>query len=274
MNEIIRFSDINFLYNENVSIIKDFNFEVETGDFLAILGPNGSGKSTLAKLVLGLEKVSSGDILVNDLSIKEKKNVREIRRKVGMILQNSDHQIINSIVEKDIAFAPENYGYSTEEINEMVDRALEITDLSHLRYNNVNELSSGEKQKVAIAGVLAMKPDVVILDESTAMLDQVSRINILEFLKKINKEFKTTIILITHNIDEIRYSNRCMILKNGKVIVDCPPLEAVSDVEKLKDLRIEVPQAVELVYELNKSGIEIPYKLHIEEVAEELCKLF
>ena len=195
MNEIIRFSDINFLYNENVSIIKDFNFEVETGDFLAILGPNGSGKSTLAKLVLGLEKVSSGDILVNDLSIKEKKNVREIRRKVGMILQNSDHQIINSIVEKDIAFAPENYGYSTEEINEMVDRALEITDLSHLRYKNVNELSSGEKQKVAIAGVLAMKPDVVILDESTAMLDQVSRINILEFLKKINKEFKTTIIL-------------------------------------------------------------------------------
>ena len=274
MNEIIRFSDINFLYNENVSIIKDFNFEVETGDFLAILGPNGSGKSTLAKLVLGLEKVSSGDILVNDLSIKEKKNVREIRRKVGMILQNSDHQIINSIVEKDIAFAPENYGYSTEEINEMVDRALEITDLSHLRYKNVNELSSGEKQKVAIAGVLAMKPDVVILDESTAMLDQVSRINILEFLKKINKEFKTTIILIIHNIDEIRYSNRCMILKNGKVIVDCPPLEAVSDVEKLKDLRIEVPQAVELVYELNKSGIEIPYKLHIEEVAEELCKLF
>ena len=274
MNEIIRFSDIKFLYNENVSIIKDFNFEVETGDFLAILGPNGSGKSTLAKLVLGLEKVSSGDILVNDLSIKEKKNVREIRRKVGMILQNSDHQIINSIVEKDIAFAPENYGYSTEEINEMVDRALEITDLSHLRYKNVNELSSGEKQKVAIAGVLAMKPDVVILDESTAMLDQVSRINILEFLKKINKEFKTTIILITHNIDEIRYSNRCMILKNGKVIVDCPPLEAVSDVEKLKDLRIEVPQAVELVYELNKSGIEIPYKLHIEEVAEELCKLF
>ena len=274
MNEIIRFSDINFLYNENVSIIKDFNFEVETGDFLAILGPNGSGKSTLAKLVLGLEKVSSGDILVNDLSIKEKKNVREIRRKVGMILQNSDHQIINSIVEKDIAFAPENYGYSTEEINEMVDRALEITDLSHLRYKNVNELSSGEKQKVAIAGVLAMKPDVVILDESTAMLDQVSRITILEFLKKINKEFKTTIILITHNIDEIRYSNRCMILKNGKVIVDCPPLEAVSDVEKLKDLRIEVPQAVELVYELNKSGIEIPYKLHIEEVAEELCKLF
>ena len=274
MNEIIRFSDINFLYNENVSIIKDFNFEVETGDFLAILGPNGSGKSTLAKLVLGLEKVSSGDILVNDLSIKEKKNVREIRRKVGMILQNSDHQIINSIVEKDIAFAPENYGYSTEEINEMVDRALEITDLSHLRYKNVNELSSGEKQKVAIAGVLAMKPDVVILDESTAMLDQVSRINILEFLKKINKEFKTTIILITHNIDEIRYSNRCMILKNGKVIVDCPPLEAASDVEKLKDLRIEVPQAVELVYELNKSGIEIPYKLHIEEVAEELCKLF
>lgn len=274
MNEIIRFSDINFLYNENVSIIKDFNFEVETGDFLAILGPNGSGKSTLAKLVLGLEKVSSGDILVNDLSIKEKKNVREIRRKVGMILQNSDHQIINSIVEKDIAFAPENYGYSTEEINEMVDGALEITDLSHLRYKNVNELSSGEKQKVAIAGVLAMKPDVVILDESTAMLDQVSRINILEFLKKINKEFKTTIILITHNIDEIRYSNRCMILKNGKVIVDCPPLEAVSDVEKLKDLRIEVPQAVELVYELNKSGIEIPYKLHIEEVAEELCKLF
>ena len=274
MNEIIRFSDINFLYNKNVSIIKDFNFEVETGDFLAILGPNGSGKSTLAKLVLGLEKVSSGDILVNDLSIKEKKNVREIRRKVGMILQNSDHQIINSIVEKDIAFAPENYGYSTEEINEMVDRALEITDLSHLRYKNVNELSSGEKQKVAIAGVLAMKPDVVILDESTAMLDQVSRINILEFLKKINKEFKTTIILITHNIDEIRYSNRCMILKNGKVIVDCPPLEAVSDVEKLKDLRIEVPQAVELVYELNKSGIEIPYKLHIEEVAEELCKLF
>ena len=274
MNEIIRFSDINFLYNENVSIIKGFNFEVETGDFLAILGPNGSGKSTLAKLVLGLEKVSSGDILVNDLSIKEKKNVREIRRKVGMILQNSDHQIINSIVEKDIAFAPENYGYSTEEINEMVDRALEITDLSHLRYKNVNELSSGEKQKVAIAGVLAMKPDVVILDESTAMLDQVSRINILEFLKKINKEFKTTIILITHNIDEIRYSNRCMILKNGKVIVDCPPLEAASDVEKLKDLRIEVPQAVELVYELNKSGIEIPYKLHIEEVAEELCKLF
>ncbi len=274
MNEIIRFSDIKFLYNENVSIIKDFNFEVETGDFLAILGPNGSGKSTLAKLVLGLEKVSSGDILVNDLSIKEKKNVREIRRKVGMILQNSDHQIINSIVEKDIAFAPENYGYSTEEINEMVDKALEITDLSHLRYKNVNELSSGEKQKVAIAGVLAMKPDVVILDESTAMLDQVSRINILEFLKKINKEFKTTIILITHNIDEIRYSNRCMILKNGKVIVDCPPLEAVSDVEKLKDLRIEVPQAVELVYELNKSGIEIPYKLHIEEVAEELCKLF
>ena len=274
MNEIIRFSDINFLYNENVSIIKDFNFEVETGDFLAILGPNGSGKSTLAKLVLGLEKVSSGDILVNDLSIKEKKNVREIRRKVGMILQNSDHQIINSIVEKDIAFAPENYGYSTEEINEMVDKALEITDLSHLRYKNVNELSSGEKQKVAIAGVLAMKPDVVILDESTAMLDQVSRINILEFLKKINEEFKTTIILITHNIDEIRYSNRCMILKNGKVIVDCPPLEAVRDVEKLKELRIEVPQAVELVYELNKSGIEIPYKLHIEEVAEELCKLF
>ena len=274
MNEIIRFSDINFLYNEKGYIIENFNFEVKNGDFLAILGPNGSGKSTLAKLVLGLEKISSGDILVNDLSIKEKKKVREVRRKVGMILQNSDHQIINSIVEKDIAFAPENYGYSTEEINNMVDRALDITDLSDLRYKNVNELSDGEKQKVAIAGVLAMNPDVIILDESTAMLDYISRINILEFLKKINQKLKTTIILITHNVDEIRYSSRCMVLDKGKIMIDCPPLEIITKTEELRNLRIEVPQAVELVYELNKLGVKIPYKLQIEEVAEELWKLF
>lgn len=270
---MIEFKDVGFSYKDK-EIMENFNFKIENGDFLVILGSNGSGKSTLTKLILGLEKISSGDILVDDLSIRDKKNIREIRKKVGMILQNTDHQIINSIVEKDIAFAPENYGYSTKEINNMVDNAIEITDLKRLRYKNVNELSDGEKQKVAIAGVLAMNPDVIILDESTAMLDYVSRINILEFLKKINQRFKTTIILITHNVDEIRYSSRCMVLEKGKIIIDCPPLEIIIKTEKLRSLRIEVPQVVELVYELNKLGFEVPYKLQIEEAAEELWKLF
>ena len=135
-------------------------------------------------------------------------------------------------------------------------------------------MSDGEKQKVAIAGVLAMNPDVIILDESTAMLDYISRINILEFLKKINQKLKTTIILITHNVDEIRYSSRCMVLDKGKIMIDCPPLKIITKTEELRNLRIEVPQAVELVYELNKLGVKIPYKLQIEEVAEELWKLF
>ena len=270
---MIEFNNVSFSYKDK-NIMENFNFKVKNGDFLVILGSNGSGKSTLAKLILGLEKISSGDILVADLSVRDKNNIREIRKKVGMILQNTDHQIINSIVEKDIAFTPENYGYSTKEINNMVDNALEIMDLKDLRYKNVNELSDGEKQKVAIAGVLAMNPDVIILDESTAMLDYISRINILEFLKKINQKLKTTIILITHNVDEIRYSSRCMVLDKGKIMIDCPPLKIITKTEELRNLRIEVPQAVELVYELNKLGVKIPYKLQIEEVAEELWKLF
>ena len=274
MNTQIEIKNVTYEYTEEDKVyaaVKDLSLNIERGSFTVILGHNGSGKSTLAKLLNGLNKPTYGDILVDGINTKNEELEIEIKRKVGMVFQNPDNQLIASIVEEDVAFGPENLGLNPEEIRERVDDALKSVGMYEFRKSTPHRLSGGQKQRIAIAGIIAMQPDCLVLDEPTAMLDPKGRAEIISTLLKLNKEKNITVVLITHYMEEAEKADRVIVMNDGIIIDDGAPKEIFKNVEKLKAVGLDVPQTTELLYELKLNDFDINTNvISIEEAAKEI----
>ena len=250
------------------------NLDVQAGDFVAILGHNGSGKSTLAKHLNALLCPTEGTVFVDGKDVKDTKNVWDIRQTAGMVFQNPDNQIIGQIVEEDVGFGPENLGVPTKEIWERVEESLKAVGMYQFRKHSPNKLSGGQKQRVSIAGVIAMHPKCIILDEPTAMLDPNGRKEVIRAARALNQVEGITIILITHYMEEVIHADKVYVMDEGKVVMQGTPKEVFSHVEKLRELRLDVPQVTELAYELKKSGLPLSDGiLEKEELVAELKKI-
>lgn len=278
-NNIIECKNVMYKYRnaEDDTInfaLDDVNLKVQKGEFVVILGKNGSGKSTLAKHINALVLPSSGKVFVEGLDTLDNNNLWEIRNKAGMVFQNPDNQIVATIVEEDVAFGPENLGVKPSEIRERVDEALKMVGMESYKKHAPYLLSGGQKQRVAIAGTLAMKPDCIIFDESTAMLDPSGRAEVLKIISELNKNAGMTILLITHYMEEAVNADRIIVLDSGKIIKEGVPRDVFKDVEVMKKIGLDVPQMTELAYELRKSGVDIRSDiLTIEEMVDALCQL-
>lgn len=261
---------------ENVTEAVDHvSLDVEQGQFIAILGHNGSGKSTLAKHINAILKPTEGEITVDGMSTSEEDNVWSVRQTAGMVFQNPDNQIVATIVEEDVAFGPENLGVPTDEIWERVNKALESVNMTMYRGYSPNKLSGGQKQRVAIAGVLAMKPKCIVLDEATAMLDPLGRKEVMSAIIELNKVEKITVILITHYMDEAVLADKIFVMDKGKIAMEGTPRQVFSHVEEIRELRLDVPAATAMAYELRKAGYNIPKDiLTRDELVEAVCQLY
>lgn len=260
MDPIIEISQLSYAYpqeGEPSYALEELSLSVYPGEFVAVLGHNGSGKSTLAKLLNGLITPTEGDIVIAGMNTKDESKLWDIRRTCGMVFQNPDNQIIATIVEEDIAFGPENLGVPMPELKARVDNALAVVEMEEYRNHAPHLLSGGQKQRIAIAGILAMNPDVIIMDEPTAMLDPIGRDEIMATIKKLNEVEEKTILLITHYMDEVVDADRVIVLEEGKIALQGTPREVFSQVEEMKRLGLDVPQATEMAWELNRAGIEI-----------------
>lgn len=252
--------------------LDEVSFEVKKGEFVAILGHNGSGKSTVAKHINALLAPTEGAVLVNDMDTQEEEHLWDIRRSAGMVFQNPDNQIIATVVEEDVAFGPENIGIPTEEIWRRVEDSLTAVGMTAYRTHSPNKLSGGQKQRVAIAGIMAMRPDCIILDEPTAMLDPVGRKEVMKTVHELNKIEGVTILLITHYMDEVIDADRVIVMDGGKIVMQGTPREIFSQVDRLKEYRLDVPQVTELAYELKKQGVPMPDGiLTVEEFTAAYC---
>ena len=261
---------------ENVTEAVDHvSLDVEQGQFIAILGHNGSGKSTLAKHINAILKPTEGEMTVDGMSTSEEDNVWSVRQTAGMVFQNPDNQIVATIVEEDVAFGPENLGVPTYEIWERVNKALESVNMTMYRGYSPNKLSGGQKQRVAIAGVLAMKPKCIVLDEATAMLDPLGRKEVMSAIIELNKVEKITVILITHYMDEAVLADKIFVMDKGKIAMEGTPRQVFSHVEEIRELRLDVPAATAMAYELRKAGYNIPKDiLTRDELVEAVCQLY
>ena len=263
--EFIRAENLFFKYTENEEsqpnndrwVIDDLSFTVDKGDFIAVVGHNGSGKSTVAKMLNAMLTPSMGKVYVDGMDTSDEQYTYDIRRRVGLVLQNPDNQLVASIVEEDVAFGPENLGVEPSEIRERVDYALKAVDMYEHRLKAPNKLSGGQKQRVAIAGIIAMRPDCIVLDEPTAMLDPKGRAEVLETITKLNKENGITIVMITHYMEEAVTADKVFIIDGGKLLTQGAPDEVFSQVELLKRHRLDVPQVTELCYKLRACGVRI-----------------
>lgn len=254
--------------------IDNLNLNIKKGDFVAVLGHNGSGKSTFAKHINALLKPTEGTLWVNGINTCDDEKIWDIRKSAGMVFQNPDNQIIATIVEEDIAFGPENLGMESDKIRENVDKALQAVSMTQFRHSAPNFLSGGQKQRIAIAGILAMKPECIILDEPTAMLDPVGRKEVIDTITELNKNEKITIILITHYMEEACLANRVVVMEKGNVVMDDVPERVFRQVEKMKKLRLDVPQVTELAYRLNRLGYSISDSiLSIDEMVKALNEI-
>ncbi len=270
---MIKTENLTFRYNEELetNILENLNIEIHKGGFTAILGHNGSGKSTLAKHFNAINLPVGGKVYIEKMDTADENLLYHIRQTVGMVFQNPDNQIVATIVEEDVAFAPENMGVSPAEIRKRVDDALEAVGMSKYKKRAPHMLSGGQKQRVAIAGVLAMDPAYILLDEPTAMLDPIGRREVMATLKRLNKEKNVTVVIITHNMDEAVLADRVVVMDNGHIILDDIPKKVFSDVEAIKKIGLDVPQVTEFVYELRKRGFDIKNDiLSVEEGIEAL----
>ena len=274
MNSIIEVKNVTYEYSDEdntFAAVKNLSLNIERGSFTVILGHNGSGKSTLAKMLNGLNKPTSGDVFVDGLNTKDEKAETEVKRKVGMVFQNPDNQIIASIVEEDVAFGPENLGIEPKEIEKRVDEALKATDMLQFKKSTPHRLSGGQKQRIAIAGIIAMEPECLVLDEPTAMLDPKGRAEIISTLHRLNREKGITVVLITHYMEEAQNADRVIVMNDGKIIADDKPKVIFSDVESLKRVGLDVPQTAELLYNLKKNGFNVDtHAISIKEAAEQI----
>ena len=252
--------------------VNDVNLDIEAGQFVAVLGHNGSGKSTLAKHLNALLLPTEGTLWVDGIDTSKEPELWKVRQKAGMVFQNPDNQIIGTVVEEDVGFGPENMGVPTEKIWERVDESLKKTGMTSYRYHSPNKLSGGQKQRVAIAGVMAMRPKCIILDEPTAMLDPNGRKEVLEAVSDLNRQEGVTVILITHYMEEVVRADKVYVMDSGEVVMQGTPKEIFSQVEKLKEYRLDVPQVTLQAHELHKAGVDIPEGiLTTEELVNALC---
>lgn len=253
--------------------VNDVNLDIEAGQFVAVLGHNGSGKSTLAKHLNALLLPTEGTLWVDGIDTSKEPELWKVRQKAGMVFQNPDNQIIGTVVEEDVGFGPENMGVPTEKIWERVDESLKKTGMTSYRYHSPNKLSGGQKQRVAIAGVMAMRPKCIILDEPTAMLDPNGRKEVLEAVSDLNRQEGVTVILITHYMEEVVHADKVYVMDNGEVVMQGTPREIFSQVETLKECRLDVPQVTLLAHELHKAGVDVPEGiLTTEELVNALCQ--
>ena len=253
-------------------VLKGLDLTIPAGEFAAVLGHNGSGKSTLAKHFNAILLPTEGDVVVCGINTKDEDRLFDIRQQVGMVFQNPDNQIVATIVEEDVAFALENLGVPPEEIRRRVDEALKAVDMYEYREHAPHQLSGGQKQRVAIAGILAMRPEFIILDEPTAMLDPQGRREVLRTVKELNRDFGTTVVLITHYMDEAVQAGRVVVIDDGRILRDGTPKEVFTQVELLKSVGLDVPQVTELVYELRKAGVDLPLDILTEDECYEALK--
>lgn len=275
---IIKFDNVSFAYELEdegvVNAVNDFSLNVPEGQFLAVLGHNGCGKSTVAKLINGILVPNKGKVTVEGMDTSDEEKTVDIRRIVGMVFQNPDNQIVATIVEDDVAFGPENLGVEPSEIRKAVDNALKAVGMYEFRNREPHRLSGGQKQRVAIAGVLAMKTRCIVMDEPTAMLDPQGRKEVMDTVMKLNKELGITVILITHYMDEAVKADRVVVMDGGRIAMDGTPKEVFRNVEKMKKLGLDVPQATELAYRLRKKGFKLPDDILDEnECAEAILRI-
>ena len=243
---------------EKKRALNHLNVEIEKGSFVAVLGHNGSGKSTFAKHLNGILLPTEGEVWVAGMDTSDEEKLWDVRKAAGMVFQNPDNQIIGNIVEEDVGFGPENLGVPTEEIWERVDKSLKAVGMTLYRKKSPNRLSGGQKQRVAIVGVMAMKPQCIVLDEPTAMLDPNGRAEVIRTVRELNRKEGITAVLITHYMEEVIDADRVIVMDDGAIVMDGTPREVFSQVEKLKEYRLDVPQATELAYELKKAGVDLP----------------
>ena len=274
MDNIIEVKNVTYEYTDEektFAAVKNLSLNIERGSFTVILGHNGSGKSTLAKMLNGLNKPTSGDVFADGINTKDEETEIEVKRKVGMVFQNPDNQIIASIVEEDVAFGPENLGIPPKEIEKRVDDALKAVDMWEFRKSTPHHLSGGQKQRIAIAGIIAMQPECLVLDEPTAMLDPKGRAEIISTLHRLNRDKGITVVLITHYMEEAENADRVIVMNDGEIIADDKPKVIFSDVERLKKVGLDVPQTAELLYNLKKNGFAVDtHALSIKEAAEQI----
>lgn len=275
---IIKFDSVSFAYEMEdegiVNAVNDFSLEVPEGQFLAVLGHNGCGKSTVAKLINGILVPNKGKVTVEGMDTSDEEKTVDIRKTVGMVFQNPDNQIVATIVEDDVAFGPENLGVEPSEIRKAVDSALKAVGMYEFRKREPHRLSGGQKQRVAIAGVIAMNTKCIVMDEPTAMLDPQGRKEVMDTVMKLNREFGITVILITHYMDEAVKADRVIVMDGGRIAMDGTPKEVFRNVERMKKLGLDVPQATELAYRLRKKGFKLPEDILDEnECAEAILKV-
>lgn len=280
MEPIIKTENLCFEYKNEESgevteVLKNVSAEIKKGEFVAVLGHNGSGKSTFAKHINAILMPKSGKVFVDGIDTSLSDRLFDIRKIAGMVFQNPDNQMVANIVEDDVAFAPENLGVPQAEIRRRVDNALKAVNMSAFVKHAPHMLSGGQKQRIAIAGVLAMEPQIIILDEPTAMLDPGGRREIMETLIKLNREREITVLLITHYMDEAALADRVLVMDNGEIKMSGTPSEIFVQVERLRSLGLDTPQTTELVYDLKKRGIDIKQDvLSVDDCADEILRLW
>ena len=271
---IIKFENVHFTYpGDQMESLCGINLEIEAGSFVAVLGHNGSGKSTLAKHMNGILAPTEGRVLVKGIDSADESRLIELRRKVGMVFQNPDNQIVANVVEDDVAFAPENLGVEPKEIRRRVDEALKLVDMYDKRRHAPHLLSGGQKQRVAIAGVIAMEPEIIVLDEPTAMLDPLGREEVISTVTRLCREKGMTVVLITHHMDECVGADRLIVMSNGNIAADGKPAEVFADMELMEQEGLTVPETTRLLYDLNKRGMDLPLTaLDVDSCAKEIVK--
>ena len=282
-NVIIKTENLGYVYEDAGVVdvapaLDDLSIEICEGEYIAILGHNGSGKSTFAKLLNMILEPTSGKIYIDGQDITSEDftddDVFEIRKKVGMVFQNPDNQLVATVVEEDVAFGPENLGLERSELRKRVDESLALVNMSEYAKHAPHKLSGGQKQRIAIAGVIAMKPRVIIFDESTAMLDPSGRHDVIGIMERLNREEGITIINITHYMDEAARADRVVVINDGKLVLDGKPIDVFSEIDLIHSIGLEAPQSLELLYKLKKAGFDVPVNtLSDEECIENIVSL-
>ncbi|OCL27811.1 energy-coupling factor transporter ATPase [Orenia metallireducens] len=272
---LIKIQDLHYKYNNSEEwVLNGIDLDIKDGEFLVIVGHNGSGKSTLAKMLNGLLVPNKGIVNVNGDKTSDRDKIWDIRQQVGMVFQNPDNQLVANIVEEDVAFGPENLGLEPSQIRERVDESLKAVAMEEFKRYAPHNLSGGQKQRVAIAGVLAMQPKCLVLDEPTAMLDPVGRQSVMDAIQKLNKGLGITVVHITHFMTEAIQADRIIVMEEGRIVLEGTPQEIFSQVDRIKEYHLDVPQVTELAFKLHQQGLNIrPDIFDIDRLVSELCYL-
>lgn len=275
MQNIIEIKNAVYKYDdESEDVLHSVSLNIKKGEFVCILGHNGCGKSTLAKLINGLYQPTEGTVLVDGMDTKDEDKIIAIRSKAGMVFQNPDNQMVATIVEEDVAFGPENLGIPQSELRQRVDNALQTVNMFEFKDSAPHRLSGGQKQRIAIAGILAMEPEIIIMDESTSMLDPKGRREVLETVHRLNKEKGITVVFITHFMEETINADRIIVMGDGKIKMEGTPKEIFAREEEINELTLEVPPITKMAQQLNERGINIERNvLTFEELFNQLCQL-